>query len=243
MFSKKSCNRCGKKIHKEFDFCPHCGLFAKDQEQEQRNYGLLGKNDINNMANELKLPLGFNTLFKRLMKEMDKQFQQLDKEDVTEKDTTKRLSPDGNPMIKQGGISINISSGGGKPIIKVKSFGNMPPFSEIETRIKNQPKKTQIKKQEIPIIDEETAKRLSNLPREEAISKVRRLSGKVVYELDLPEVKSIKDIIINQLENSIEVKAIAAKKAYFKFLPVSLPLHKYQFSDGKLTLELGEEVV
>ncbi len=241
MFNKKSCKRCGKKIHKDFEYCPHCGLFTEDRQKEQRDYGFLGKNDtIDNFSNEFRLPLGFNTLFKKLMKEMDKQFQELDKEIGKEKELTRRMPQNKNPYVKQGGISINISSGAGTPVIRVKSFGNMPEFKDIETQIKN-PRRTGIKKQELPKIDEEKAKKLAKLPREEATSKVRRLSGKVVYEIDLPEVKDIKDIIVNQLENSIEVKAFAKDKAYFKFLPVSLPLLKYKFDEGKLILELGEE--
>jgi hypothetical protein len=43
------------------------------------------------------------------------------------------------------------------------------------------------------------------------------------------------------LENSIEVKAFAKDKAYYKFLPVSLPLLKYDLANGRLTLELGEK--
>jgi len=241
MFNKKTCKRCGKKIHKDFEYCPHCGSFTGDRQKEQRDYGFLGKSDMDSFPNELRLPLGFNTLFKKLMKEMDKQFRELDQEIGKERRITERMPQNKDQSIKQGGISINISSGAGKPVIRVKSFGNMPEFREIETQIKHDPRKTGIKKQEMQKVDEEKAKKLAKLPREEAISKVRRLSGKVVYEIDLPEVKDIKDIIVNQLENSIEVKAFAEDKAYFKFLPVSLPLLKYKFDEGKLTLELGEE--
>ncbi|OGJ22213.1 hypothetical protein A3K73_06460 [Candidatus Pacearchaeota archaeon RBG_13_36_9] len=239
MFNKKSCRKCGKKIHKDFEYCPHCGYFIGDKQKEQEDYGFLGKSDVvNSFPNELRLPLGLNTLFKKLMKEMDKQFQELDREIGKEKEMTRRMPQNREDYIKQGGISINISSGAGKPVIRVKSFGNMPEFKGVETQIKN-PRRTSIKPA-LQKIDEEKVKKLAKLPREEATSKVRRLSGKVIYELDLPDVKDIKDIIVNQLENSIEVKAFAKDKAYFKFLPVSLPLLKYQFGEGKLILELGE---
>jgi len=236
MFNKKSCRKCGKKIHKDFEYCPHCGFFTGDKQKEQKDYGFLGRNDL---MDNVKLPFGFNTVFKQLMKQMDRQFKQLDQEIGKEKEMTRRMPKDKNPYVRQGGISINISSGAGTPVIKVKSFGNMPEFKGLESQIKR-PKRTSIKN-EAPKIDEEKAKKLAKLPREEASSKVRRLSGKVVYEIDLPDVKDSKDIIIQQLENSIEIKAFAKDKAYFKFLPVSLPLEKYKFDNGKLILELGEE--
>jgi hypothetical protein len=240
MFGKKSCKRCGKKIDKDFEYCPHCGTSVVDGESDERDYGFLGKDDMN--FNDIKMPLGFNTVFKKLMKEMDKQFRELDKEIGKEKGMNKLNK--NNPNMKQGGISINISSGAGKPVIKVKSFGNMPEFRVMENQIKQpnkQAKQTKQPVRKVPQISEEQAKKLAKLPREEASSKVRRLSGKVVYEIDLPDVKEGKDIIINKLENSIEVKAFAKDKAYFKFLPVSLPLVKSRFADGKLILELGEK--
>ncbi len=236
MFRKKICKRCGGKTEKDFSYCPHCGFSLIDREKEERDYGFLGKRDIEDFnmfgRGEIKLPFGFNTVFKKLVKEMDKQFKELDRE--LGKDKIKKMNETKNSSIRKGGISINISSGDGSPVIKVRSFGNIPKFKEMEKQIKD-PKK------ETPKISEKKAKELAKLPREEATSKVRRLSGRVIYEIELPEVKNIKDIVINQLENSIEIKAFAKNKAYFKFLPVSLPLLKYSFSKGKLTLELGEK--
>ncbi len=239
MFNKKSCQRCKKKISTSFEYCPHCGFYTGDKEKDQKDYGLLGKNDINNFANELKLPLGFNTIFKKLMNEMNKQFNEVNNDFGDEKKISR--IDEKKPMIKNGGISINISGGAGTPVIKVRSFGNMPEFKEMQRQIKGENKKEITKSKVFSKIDEEKIRELSKLPRQEAVSKVRRLSGKVVYEIDLPEVKSDEDIIINQLENSIEIKAFAKDKAYFKFLPVSLPLLKYKLKEGKLTLELGEE--
>jgi len=258
MFKKKTCKRCGRKVDKEFTYCPFCGNNL-DRERETRDYGFLGKEDINRTDsfspfNEIRLPTGFNTLFRKLVREMDKQFRELDREIGRErlrenKKIGKNKSENKEKYFKKGGISINISPGAGKPVVKVRSFGNMPEFKAMEKQIKGQPgkpgrpgkpirKKAKLPKSEI---SEEKARKLAKLPREEAESKVRRLSGKVVYEIELPGVKSIKDIIVNQLENSIEVKAFSKDKAYFKFLPIKLPLLDYKFSKGKLTLELGEK--
>lgn len=239
MFGKKICDKCGKKIDKDFEYCPHCGFSVKDKDVDERDYGFLGKDDLG--MGEMKLPFGFNTIFKKLMKEMDKQFRELDREIGKEKEM-REFDNSKNPSLRQGGISINISSGEGKPVIKVKSFGNMPQFKVIENQIKGG--KSNIVKppvRRVPQISEEQAKKLAKLPRQEASSKVRRLSGKVVYEIELPDVKEGNDIIINKLENSIEIKAFAKDKAYFKFLPVSLPLIRSRFANGKLVLELGEK--
>lgn len=248
MFWKKTCNKCGKKVERGFSYCPHCG-YSIDKEKEERDYGFLGKGDDidifrNSLNNEIKLPLGFNMVFKKLIKGMDKQFRELDKELGKEK--IEKIKPREN-FLRSGGISINISSGEGAPLIKVKSFGDIPEFREMAAQIKpsykpsyeeeEKDRKTKIKQP----ISEEKAKELAKLPRQEAESKVRRLSGKVIYEIELPGVKNIKDVIVNQLENSIEVKAFAKDKAYFKFLPVSLPLLKYKLEDSKLILELGEK--
>lgn len=236
MFWKKTCKNCGKKIEKGFSYCPHCG-FPLDRGKEERDYGFLGKKDMDNFnafnQNEIRLPMGLNTVFRKLIKEMDKQFKELDR--TPEKEKIRKT--DAQPFIKRGGISINISSGAGKPVIKVRSFGNMPQFKEMGNQIKGKPEKPAKKK---PEISEEKAKKLAKLPRQEAESKVRRLSGKVIYEIDLPGVKNVNDIIINQLENSIEIKAFSKDKAYFKFLPVNLPLLNHKLSKGKLILELGE---
>jgi hypothetical protein len=237
-FWKKTCKRCKRKIEKGFSYCPHCG-YSLDREKEERDYGFIGKRDSNYsdpFRNEIRMPLGFNTIFKKLMKEMDKQFKELDKE--IGKENVKRT--DAKPLIRKGGISINISSGAGKPVIRVKSFRNMPQFKGVGDQTISQDKPTK-KKKEKPKISEEKAKKFAKLPRQEAESKVRRLSGKVIYEIDLPGVKNKKDVIVNQLENSIEIKAFSKDKAYFKFLPVNLPLKDYKLSKGKLTLELGEK--
>lgn len=56
----------------------------------------------------------------------------------------------------------------------------------------------------------------------------------------MPEVKSFKDILINKLENSIEIKAIGKTKAYFKIIPINIPIISQRLFQGKLILELKE---
>ena len=87
-------------------------------------------------------------------------------------------------------------------------------------------------------LTEEKRKTLLSLPEKEPKTSVRRLSNKILYEMEVPGVSSIDDISINQLENSIEVKALSSKKAYKKLIPMSLPIRHYFLTKGKLTLEL-----
>ena len=71
MFRKK-CKRCSAKISKDANFCPSCGidLKSKDSEKERKDYGMLGRNDIESGGeNEnlgLRLPTGLNTIFNSL---------------------------------------------------------------------------------------------------------------------------------------------------------------------------------
>lgn len=76
------------------------------------------------------------------------------------------------------------------------------------------------------------------LKKKEPVSNLKRLDNKIKYELEIPGVKSIKDISIVKLENSLEVKAIGKDSAYTKIIPINLPLRKYTLLKGKLTLEL-----
>ena len=173
------------------------------------------------------MPFGFNRIFNSLVKELDKQFKELDKE--IEKDQG------ANKKVKRNGISINISSfGDNPPEIKIKSFGDVPMINEnIQNRLVKPVQQIQTQK-----ISDDDAKRLSFLPREEANATVRRLSNKLIYEIDVPGVKSIKDIFINELENSIEIKAIGKDRAYLKLIPLKFPIKKYSLKDDKLVLEL-----
>ena len=211
---KKKCHKCERKISKDYDFCPYCGTSFFDPEKYEKDYGMLGKTDLDEVFKQAKLPFGVNFIAKRLFKELNKQFKELDKEKMA----------DEKIPLKGTSISISISSGG-KPLMKINDFGK---------------ENKEIKKVELPKASVETARKYSKLPKEEAETKVRRMSHKVVYEILLPGVKNVKDVIINRLENSIEVKAFSKNKSYFKNLPVNLDVLDYKLEDGKLILELDE---
>lgn len=226
MFNKK-CPRCNRKKEKDFDFCPYCGLDFRqsNRAKKEQDFGLLGSDDFDNfqaMPNmNIKMPFGMDGMFNSLLKEVDKQFREMDKEMSKERtDMEKVKKPNMNS------ISISISTASGKkPEIRVSTSG--PGF---ET---SQFKEADIKNE----LSDEKAKALAKLPKKEAEASVRRLSNKIIYELSLPGVSNIKDIIINKLENSVEIKAFSKDKAYFKLIPINLPILDYKLKDSKLVLE------
>ena len=211
---KKKCSKCGKKINKNYEFCPYCGKSFFDPEKLEKDYGLLGKkdietNEINDIFKQAKLPFGFNMLAKKLFKELDKQMKEIDREEA-----------------KPAGTSISISFGSlnGQPKIRIKEGG------------KKLGKPGKIKLPKITKLPKEYAK----LPKKEAKTKVRRIGNKIIYEISLPGVKEIKQVIINKLESSIEIKAFSKDKAYFKLLPINMEILNYFLENENLVLELKE---
>jgi hypothetical protein len=79
--------------------------------------------------------------------------------------------------------------------------------------------------------------KMSNLPRAEAKSKIRRLSDKVIFELSAPGVESIEDIFFTKIESGYEIKAIGKNKVYTNNLPTNLPLKQFSISEDKVFVE------
>jgi hypothetical protein len=225
MFKKTKCGKCGKKVGEKHSFCPYCGNQVNLEHEE--DFGILGKNDIiSPFENGIKLPIGFNALFNSLINNLNKEFDaQLGKNFMEEGKSKK---------IKKDGISISISTfGNGPPRIKVQNLGGGKVNNE---KVEQKEVIEKIKKNSF---NTEKVKKFLSLKREEPKTNIRRLSNRVVYELEMPEVKSIEDISITRLESSIEIKAIGKNKAYAKIIPINLPIQNYDFLEGKLILELG----
>ena len=224
MFKRKTCKNCGEKISGKYNFCPYCRI-SVNEDFGREDWGMLGKNDFM-PTEEIRLPMGLNTLFNSLMKNLNKQFSELDREMKEEKGKSETKA-------KKGGISISISTSGNlPPEIRVKSFGNIPEFQEKERKMKKKMKGLRIDNLQ------KKSKKFSGLPKKEPITNIRRFSNKVVYEIKMPGVKSMRDVSIIQLENSIEIKALAKDKVYFKLIPINLPIRNYNLEKGKLVLEL-----
>ena len=226
MFKKKICTKCGNKVNNKYEFCPYCGNKLTKNFREQ-DWGMLGKDDSINSINEIKFPKALNTIFNSLMKNLNKQFSELSKEKADYQSKTNNKKE--NPVYKSG-ISISISSSGNRaPEIRIKSLGGNQKLKQQE----------EIKKTIINNFSKKNLKKISGLPRQEPLTNIRRLSNKIVYEIKMPGVNSMKDVSIIKLENSIEIKALAKDKVYFKLIPINLPIRHYNFSKEKLILELG----
>lgn len=224
MFKKKKCLNCKNQISDKYDFCPYCGTSVSKNSKSSQDFGMLGKNDLFK-NNNIKLPMGFNTIFNTLVKSLGKE---LNKELTDMNKQIKKSAK--NPGVKKSGVSIRISTSGNKPPeIKIDSFGD------------NKPKKKKLVK-EIPQkkMSLKNIKKIKDLPKAEPITNIKRFGDKVVYEIDIPGVKTTEDISIMKFENSIEIKALTKDKAYVKLIPINLPITNYQLSKGKLILELGE---
>lgn len=243
MFGKKNkkikCARCGKKIEKKFDYCPYCGYNPKQK-------AAVGefKDFSREIEKAMKMPFLVKFPFRHIVKQLEKQIdaqmreydKNLDKKEFNKIDMNKI---DMKKMPRVSGISISVSGGDGEPIIRVRNMGNgngnrdgkiipINKISKVQKGIGSLPSK----------LSKSKAEKFSKLPKSEPETKVRRLTDKIVYEINLPGVKTIKDVIINKLENSIEIKAFSKDKAYFKLIPISLPLKKYRLEQEKLILEL-----
>ncbi len=105
------------------------------------------------------------------------------------------------------------------------NFGGQPPQER---------KRITRKKVQLP---NSLLKKFSSMPKEEPKIDMRRFPDRIVYEIEIPGVNSTEDISIVPLENSIEIKALAKDKSYFKLIPVNFPITNYKLSDGKLILE------
>ena len=221
MFRKKICRQCGTSIKDKYDFCPYCG---NRLDRKKEDFGMLGKDDFfnDNNINEFKFPAGFNLILNSVMKNFEKQFREIEK---------KQMPKESEKPGERKHLNINISIG--KPIpMKINSPGmpNAHLQSYKESRRKS-----------FDDLSPEKLKRFSRLPKEEPKTNIRRLSNKVFYEIDLPGVKSAKDISLLNLEKGVELKAVSDKKAYMKSIPISLPILKYKLSKGKLVLEMDAQ--
>lgn len=208
------CNKCGKEVKNNFEFCPYCG----NRLDNSNNWGMLGKGD-----NFFEDPFEnsffgggiLNKMIGNAMKMLEREFQGVSKEKVPN-------TPRTNLQLYINGKRINL--GGNEQSKKV--------FKKSETKKQNKG---------IPSIyfSKEDSKKFSNLEKENPKTSVRRLSDRIIYDIEMPEVKSVKDISIINLENSIEIKAIGKSKAYYKVINIGLPIRDYYLDKGKLVLELG----
>jgi HSP20 family molecular chaperone IbpA len=222
------CPRCRKDVEKRWDFCPHCG-------------SMLTMNQI-------------DTIMTKMAQQM-KQMNKTSKKDLEVFDLS--------PYFKKGtgaGFSIKImQTNHNKPNVSIRTFGDInkerlekqiykqfgTKKSVAETRRENSGflHKLGISKSGRPEGKSGMKSRVGPLPKqtEEPKTVVKRLESKVIVNMEIPGVRSENNIDIKELENSLEVRALAGDKAYFKILtkPEQFKLVSKKFNRGRLHLEFS----
>jgi len=74
---KITCPACDEKVKKTFDFCPHCGIMLQEKASRE-DMGLLGSQDAGSeIVDELKLPFGMNKIINSLVKQLERQMNEV----------------------------------------------------------------------------------------------------------------------------------------------------------------------
>ncbi|MBU1251983.1 MAG: zinc ribbon domain-containing protein [Nanoarchaeota archaeon] len=208
MFSKKRCENCKEKISDNYNFCPYCR--APLNRNLGEDWGMLGKNDFEAEADGLP-NLFQGGIFGKMINSAVRMLEKEIQKGIEEQKSSPPVFGT-NMRLMINGKEVNLN---GKKVIAQKRIAS--------------------EKLDLPQTD---AKKFSGLPKANPKTSIRRFSDKVVYEINMPGVKSIQDISITQLESSIEVKALGKNKVYQKIIPINFPIRDYNFSERKLTLEL-----
>jgi hypothetical protein len=208
VFNKNKCENCDSKIKGKFSFCPYCGDSLVDEDQMEKDYGLIGKDDALGSPEETQMDFGITdkligSLVNSLIKNLDKQFKNLDKQPKNFENAEVQNFPNG---------------------IKIR-IGHSPE--------KAKKQKNFFKKQ----LSDQQLKKMSTLPRTEAKTKVKRIGEKVIYELNAPGIESPQDVFVSKLESGYEIKAISERKIYVNTLPINLPMRGFAIDKNKLFIE------
>lgn len=217
------CPVCGTKMEKGWGFCPRCG---------SRTSG-----DF------------FDEIFSRMRKELAEMNRLMEK-DVEAFDLSPWFRDAGKKTGQRGtGFTIKIvQAGGRKPDISVRTFGDVDKgklrkeMGEIGV-LQQGPEKPAGRRffRPKPANQQEKLVLKGPMRTEEPKTSVARSASKVVVSMQLPGVKSEKDVEVCELENSVEVKAIAHDRAYFKILtkPGQFRLSRKSFANGVLEMEFS----
>ncbi len=212
IFSKKTkkekCDNCNSNIDKNYSFCPYCGDNLLDPIKEARNYGLLGKNDnIDNLQPQLNFGIAdrlIGSLVNSLVKTLDKQFKNYDKEVTKFEKSEIQSFPNG----------IKIKIGAPIPIKKpqAKSFFKKLPSDQQLEKIISLPKETaetKIKRLGDKIIYELATPGISShndifISKLESGYEIKAIGNKKIYVNTLPVNLPIKSLAIDNNKLFVE---------------------------------------
>lgn len=227
--SKGRCRDCEASIQGDWAFCPRCGSALKEREERDDERDDITPSQGRDRQFDEQNIFGMPDIINQIEKQMQEQLQDMDRMFGQEMFTRPRI------VIPKGGsgISISIHSGqGGEPKVSIHTFGNakkMEPQIRKELGVRNGGEEKKVEgKIERPKVTAEPEMAVKNE------------KGKQVCTIALPGVKDERNIKVNRLPNSIEVRAKAGDKLYFKLFEVQpeLSIAEQRFTDGKLTLIL-----
>ncbi|MEX0932774.1 MAG: hypothetical protein WDZ77_01605 [Candidatus Pacearchaeota archaeon] len=218
MFNKKKCKRCGEGVNSKYLFCPHCGNLC--DKKSKKDSGMLGEDDLLNGLEDIQNSLFGGVGGKVVGKMFENAIKMLEKEMQKEANKQNHQEPKSNFQLFINGKRIDNPNP--KKTTKKKKHEIKEEFMDLE-------------------LPQNNLEGFSELPKNEPRTNVRRFSDKVIYEINIPGVKSLKDISITRLENNIEIRARTKNKAYTKIIPISFPIIDYNFSKGKLLIELDSK--
>ena len=200
--------------------CPRCNNRTRKSYAFCQHCGLNMRGGEKFFEPAFNLGFPFNAIFKQLEKQIEKEMRNLDR-------GIDRPLLDSDPMPLVQGLTIKIDSSNGNPMIKVTSMGD-------------EKKKNPVPREAVGLrtmINDEKIRQMTSLPKMEPVTTVRRLADRIIYEIEMPGVEK-DNILVTKLHNSIEIKAFSKDKAYFKLIPIALPIINSKLEEGRLILEL-----
>ncbi len=214
------CPNCRANVDDKWQFCPKCGARLR---RRRSIFDIFSGNIFSRMEKELKE-------MDRMQRSFERQFETLD------------ITPFFRTPVKGKGFTIKIvTKSGGKPQVSVKTFGGVDP-REVQKEV-SQKLRISVGAAPREAKREKPPEKPVPIPKvtEEPETNVKKADSKVVVDMEIPGVKSEKDISINELEESVEVKAMAGNKAFFKILtkPARSRLTNKTFKNGKLHMEFS----
>ncbi len=159
-------------------------------------------------------------------------------------------------MAKEIGVSILASLGGVQTrgmeirVINPRNHALRQAFPDKPENREYQNRQSCAFRQETGFKAQEKGHAIECTRKQEAASKpvfepkidITRLPGKIAVDAELPEVVSSNNVSTTLLGESMEIRAIAPEKMYFKIVPVPrrMRIIRSAFLEGKLRVELGE---
>jgi hypothetical protein len=242
--STMRCRRCGFGLKDGWGFCPKCGARRNGDPMDA-----LGRDLFSQMFGKMRKSF---EEFDSMDRMFEKDFEALDLSPLFRRMRPERRGPsderaESHVRPVKRGFTVKIKSGTGmEPKVSVETFGNVD-REKLEKEIKDKfgvPVKAEARPAgrrkggfRLPGLDQKGPPKVTEEPSHDA----KRFGDRVVFDIRLPGVKSQAEIEIRDLESSVEVKALAGDKAYFKILtkPANYSLSGRRFENGVLHLEFS----